>query len=94
MTHWRLKECSTRYSYSSCGAALRHGVDIGNVDVAAAGQDSGVIRYGSWKFVSADYAIVDGSEGFGYCESVAMVLVYNDCCYYSIKRAPAMALGQ
>lgn len=66
-------ECLKRRSYSSCGAALWHGVDIENaVDVAsAAGPDSAAIRYGSWKFVFADYVIVNGSEGSGCCVKVA-----------------------
>lgn len=81
MTHWRLMEHLKIYSYSSYGAALSHGVDIENVvDVAAAVQDSDEIRYGSWKFVFADYAIVDESADFGYCETIAMYLVCNDCC--------------
>ena len=98
LTHWRLVECLMIYSYSSCGAALTHGVDIENVvDAAAAaavGRDNDEIRYGSWKFVFADYVIVNENEDFGCCETSAMVLVCNDCCYYLIKHAPAMVLGQ
>lgn len=66
------------HSYSSCGVVLTHGVDIGSVDVAAAAaRDSDEIRYGSWKFVFADFAIVGGSEDSGF----AMFLACNDCCY-------------
>lgn len=74
-------ECLKRYSYSSCAAALTLDVGIENVvDVAAAvGQDNDEIRYGSWKFLFADYVIEGGSEGFDYCESVAMSLACNDC---------------
>lgn len=75
LTHWHLVEYLKRRSYSSCGAALWHGVDIENAgDVAfaaAAGPDSAAIRYGSWKFVFADYVIVNGSEGSGCCVKVA-----------------------
>lgn len=91
-------ECLKIYSYSSCGAASSHGVDIETVvDVAAADQDNDEIRYGSWKFVFADYVTVGESEGSGCycCETVAMVLVCNDCCCYCLtKRAPVRALGQ
>lgn len=98
LTHWRLVEHLTIYSYSSCGVVLSHDVDIENVVVgvvaAAAGRDNDEIRYGSWKFGFADCVLEGGSEGFGYCETVAKVLVCNDCCCCSIKRAPAMALEQ
>jgi hypothetical protein len=79
-------ECLTRYSYSSCGAVSWRGADIENVaDVAVAaaaavGRDSAAIRYGSLKFVFADYVIVDGSEGFDYCVKLASLLVCSDCC--------------
>lgn len=55
---------------------MSHGAGIESVDVvavdvaAAAGRDSVAIRYENWKFVSADYAIGDGSEGSDYCEKL------------------------
>jgi len=86
-------ECLTRCSYSSCGAVSSHVVDIGNVvDVAVVDRDSDAIRYESWKFVFADYVIVDGSEGFDYCAKLASLLVYSDCCC-STTHAAAMVLG-
>lgn len=74
-------ECWKRYSYSSCGVALSLDVGIENVvDVAAAaGRDNDEIRYGSLKFLFADYVIEGGSEGFDYYELVVMFLACNDC---------------
>jgi hypothetical protein len=80
----------TTDSYSSYDVALWRGVDIESVDVAAVGRDNGAIRYGSWKFVFADYVTEDGSEGFDCSETFASLLVCKDCCCCSTKRAPAM----
>lgn len=88
MTHSRSKECLKTDSYSSYDAALRNGVDTGSVDVAAAGQDNGEIRYGSWKFVFADYVIEGGSEGFDCSVTFVSLLVCKECC-----RAPATVLA-
>lgn len=91
-------ECLTTHSYSSYDAAWSHGVDTGSVGVVAAAQDNGAIRYGSWRFVFADYATVGGSEGSDYCESAALFLACSDCCYCcyyycSTAHEPAMVLA-
>jgi hypothetical protein len=88
MTHSHSAECLKTNSYSSYDAALRNGVDTGSVDVAAAGRDNGVIRYGSWKFVFADYVTEGGSEGFDYSVTFALLPVCRECCC-----APAMVLA-
>ena len=80
-------ECSKSNSYSSYDVVSLHGVDIGSAGVAAVDQDSGEIRYGSWKFVFADYVTEGGSEGFDYC-AVKMLPACRDCyCYYYCEPA-------
>lgn len=81
----------TTNSCSSYDVASWRDVDIGNVDVAAAvGRDNGAIRYGSWRFVFADYATEDGSEGSGCSEPL---LVCRHCCCWT-KRALETAIEQ
>lgn len=80
MTHSHSAEYLKTNSYSSYDVALRHGVDTGSVDVAAAGRDNAAIRYGSWKFVFADYVTEGESEDFDCSETIASHLVCRLCC--------------
>lgn len=93
MTHQHSEGCQTTNSYSSYDVASWRGVDIESVDVAAVGRDNGAIRYGSWKFVFADYVTEGGSEGFGCSERVASLLVCKDCYCCWTKHALAMVLA-
>lgn len=90
MTHSRSVEYLKTDSYSSYDAALRRGVDTGSVDVAAAVRDNGAIRYGSWKFVFADYVTEGGSEGFDCSETIASLLVCRECCCCAPAKVPAL----
>jgi hypothetical protein len=68
VTHSHSTEHLKIKSYSSYDVALRHDVDIENVDfgdvVVAVDRDNVAIRYGSWMIVFADFALEDESEGF------------------------------